>query len=284
VKFLEVSNLKHVLNPLERLYLYGFLSLSLITWFFIAWLYHCFSPVSLHVPPTFYTTVPKEVFSWLFSLLNTALYGILCSLGYIWLCSILIKRSLKRRNIDVLGWSWRGAALERVVLDEFRKFLELECLYNLDATKQLIQNARDESTADSRPSLRNWSVLAIGAAFIIAFWQAVFSRWLQSYDNLSAQDFAGLVALGTMLTLVTAQIILVFFWSPSTLRTQREIYLNSLTAIRLELLKHQEQAVATPDKAIMCPQVQIPKPAPFSLFWEVRHPFCKRPIQFSFTF
>jgi hypothetical protein len=176
VKFLEIAHLKHVLNPLERVYLYGFLALTLITWFLIAWLHHRFTPLSLNFPSTFYTVIPKEVFSWSSSLLYTALPASPFCCLYIWISSILIKRSLKRRGIDVLGWSWRGAELERVVLDEFTKFLHQERLYNLDAIKQLIQNARDESTAASRPSLRFWSVLTIASAILIAYGQTVFSR------------------------------------------------------------------------------------------------------------
>jgi hypothetical protein len=112
-------------------------------------------------------------------------------------------------------------------------------LHNPDAIKQLIENVRDEAAADSRPSLRIWTVVAIGFAIAIALWQAVFSRWLEKAVQ-SPEDLTVLSQLGLLATMVLVLCViypLIIF--PIGSRTRREIYLHTLTAIMLERIKRQ---------------------------------------------
>ncbi len=90
-------------------------------------------------------------------------------LPLLWVRSALIKKSLKSRGIIVSGRNWRGAEVERIILDEFKAYLAYQGLHNPGAIKQLIDNVRDEAAADSRPSLRMWTVLAISFAIVVAF-------------------------------------------------------------------------------------------------------------------
>jgi hypothetical protein len=67
-------------------------------------------------------------------------------------------------------------------------------------------------------------------------------------------------------------ISLLFGRVPIGSRTRQEIYLHSLTAIRLELLKKDKEANANCEKYPSSAAAQISKPA---FYCEFRHPFNK---------
>jgi hypothetical protein len=81
-------------------------------------------------------------------------------------------------------------------------------LHNLEAIKQLMESVRDEASADSRPSLRFWTALAIAFTMLVAYWQPVFSRYLEinakTTDDVNIWCFTGLM--------VTGLVFLIFFF------------------------------------------------------------------------
>jgi hypothetical protein len=279
-EFLKVTSLAHFLRPWEQFVLYLFFALWLLTWALLAGLLHR----HLHLPSTYFpltsgTFVPEEFSHWLTYLVYAALPAIPFLFLYTLASGTVIKKSLGNRGIIVSGWSWRGAEVEREVLNRFKEYLVKQSLYNLDALKQLIENVRDEATADSRPSLRRWTVLAITFSIVIAVWQVMFSQWLQIFVKSKADlpDFAIFAKVCLVVTIfLLANILLVVGWVPIGSRTRQEIYLHSLTAIRLELLKY-----ANSLNPISSPAAQVPKPVFFSLYFELRHPFCETPIHFG---
>lgn len=256
-EFLRITSLSHFLKPLERFYLYFCFALWLLAWGFLVWLFHYFSRLpSIDFPLTSDNLPTTEAVHWLYSITYTVIPALVLLPFEVWASSTLIKKSLARRGIIVSGWSWRGEEVQQRVLNDFKTYLAGQRLHNLDALQQLIENVRDEAAATARPSSATFTRIAIFFAIVIGFWQPVFSQWLQLYKTQEELFLIGKVGLGGMLAL--GGIMHVIF-SPISSRTRRELYLHSLTAIRLELLKRDTIDKTKSESRIDDPPSRIPK-------------------------
>jgi hypothetical protein len=238
-EFRKITSLSHFLRLRERIYWWFFFAIYYLTWVVIAWVLHRFSrlPGTYFPLPTLDASVSRQIFEWLICLIYAALPATPLLLLYVRLRSLVIKKSLSRRGIEVSGWDWRGAEVERRILDQFKSYLGSHGLHNLESVMVLMENVRDETTADLRPLLGSWTVLAISCAIAIAFWQAMFSQWLEKFAKENSGLIGQLGLLGFVGTILFFGIIIPFLVFPIRSRTPREIYLHSLTAIKLELLK-----------------------------------------------
>jgi hypothetical protein len=233
--FKKVTKITTLLTPFGLFALFLLSAVSLGSWALISWAFYTISPPLIFSPSlSLYGEIGARWMSY-------TLYGQIATipffLVYLYVFSHLIKDDMrKKRGISVTGWHWRGAEIEQKLMDQFTEYLSNEGLLNISALEQLIENLRDEISFDRRPSTRFWTLLTISVALSIGLLQPVFSQvlimWVRSKEEI--WQIAGLVII-----LSVSVVYLVFLTQLAYLprRNQREIYLHSLSAIRLALLK-----------------------------------------------
>jgi hypothetical protein len=232
--FRKITGLSHFLRPEEKLLLWAFYAVIFLTWAVCAALVyqsHHFPDLLPPLPP-FGERGARILSSLWWSLIFALPVWILCFFAF----SGCMRNLLKRRGIIVKGWlHWRGADIERKMLDEFRLYLVEGGFANPAALEQLMSSARDEIAAKERPSKFNWTMFTFIFTIAIAFVQPVINRFLQLSVNSSGVLWQ-LFGLACLLIIAIIEIALLLSGVINLRAEGLEIYLHSLTAIRLGLL------------------------------------------------
>jgi hypothetical protein len=157
--------------------------------------------------------------------------------AYLYMASRQIRIYLAARGIVVDGWHWRGAAVERAMLELFEKYLSERGLLNEAVLQQFIESTRDEIVAQFKPGPGHWAALAIFFGILIAIIQPVYTQLIQLWVTTKLEIWqltllvSGICLSTALLTVATVP--MAFVGS----RTRLEIYNQSLCAIRINLLK-----------------------------------------------
>ena len=166
---------------------------------------------------------------WVFRLLS----GLLLVIPFLFIGALIeskwIIRRLKNGGIVVEGWNWFGPEVQRSMLQEFTDYLTDIGLYSPEALDQLINNSRDEIEARWRPISVISTVLTLVVALFIAYYQPVFSQFLQLAVK-SGGDIRQVVKIGVIGVLIVLLFGLMLYPNVSpSLRHCCEFLLSKLT-------------------------------------------------------
>jgi hypothetical protein len=241
--FRKVTSITHFVKSKQLVRPPWLLILSL-AWLATIWIVHFF----ISLPPLYlYWPFPRGIGFWLFC----AAYGTIASIPFLVVCVLIdsrwMKRGLKDKGIVVAGWSWWGPEVQRLMLQEFTDYLAARGFYNPEALDQLMENTRDEIEARWRPSPVLLALSTLAAAFLIAYYQVVFSEFLQlAVKQIKYIKPFALIGV-PVFAIIVAFVYMLFSNSPFdvilrgsrylSLRSERAIYLHCLSAIRPSLLK-----------------------------------------------
>jgi hypothetical protein len=216
--------------------------LWLVAWPAAIWIVHLFPSVVRVLG------LPKGSISfWL----SCVVVGIILSIVFLIIYAVVdsrrIIRGLKAKGIVVEEWYWWGPKVQGLMLQEFINYLGRKGFYNPEALDQLMENTRDEIEARWRPSPVLLTLLTVAVALLIAYYQVVFSEFLQLAVK-HAKGIKPFALIGVPVFMVIVLFVFMLFSNSSldviligsrylSLRSERAIYLHCLTAIKLSLLK-----------------------------------------------
>jgi hypothetical protein len=201
--FRKVTNLRQFLKSKKSLPPSWPLILLLAAWLTAIWILHLLIPS----PVVRVLLLPED---------SSSVFGFCVILGTIAQIPLIvmlasansrfITRRLKEKGILVEQPDSWGLKVQQLMLQEFTDYLAKKGLCNPEALDQLMENTRDEIEARWRPSPVVFLLITLTVAVIIAYYQTVFSRWLELHVLLS-KGIKRYAILGVVL------IILLLCWS-----------------------------------------------------------------------
>jgi len=233
--FCRLTSVRPFLRPKEYACLIWAFVGSIVTWILISFVLWR----SAFLPNLFVVAYPYGPQGARF--MSSTYLGLLLTIPffflYLYVSSRQIRTYLAARGILVDGWHWRGAAVERAMLELFEKYLNERGLLDDDVLQQLIESTRDEIAAQFKPGPGYWAVLAILFGVLIAIVQPIYSQLIQLWITTKS-DIWQLTLMISGICLSTGSLtvaILPMGFVGS--RARLEIYNHSLCAIRINVLK-----------------------------------------------